>query len=250
MSEDAGPAEAIIRQAAERAYPVRDLELTKRIQAERDGAAGYHAAVRISDAVIDELEPDLSVLQGVDGAGARNLLAIGWHPWTDYVLCVDVLDLNRRHVCRSCERPLAPRRAYCSDKCRLVFEQDHFWGLARARALKRARIEGLILEPAPQPLTVDDILRGRGQKRQAELLLGRERLASLGDVSPRIRRYRGYRCALCGQLTEEPEVNHIKPVLGGHRSVTCLNHEENLEVLCHTCHLGATAQQLADRRRR
>lgn len=195
-----------------------------------------------------DVDPDLERLQGVDGAGARNLLAIGWHPWTEYVLCVDVVELNRRHVCRSCERPLAPRRAYCSQQCRLVFEQDHFWGLARARALKRTRIEGLVLVAAPAPLTVDDILRGRGQRRQAALLLGVERLASLGDLGPRIRRYRGYRCAKCGGLTEAPEVNHIIPVVGGNRSVSCLNHEENLEVLCHSCHVPTTKAQAEARR--
>lgn len=126
-----------------------------------------------------------------------------WRPWEERILCLDVQDRKRRHVCRLCQRKLPPRRAYCSEVCRLAFEQDHFWGLARHRALRRAKLPGT----------------------------GRWR----------------YRCAKCEGETDRPEVNHITPVVGGYRSVSCLNHEENLEVLCHNCHLGETAGQRAAR---
>jgi hypothetical protein len=39
------------------------------------------------------------------------------------------------------------------------------------------------------------------------------------------------------------EVNHIQPLRGSYRVVTCSNHLDNLEVLCHRCHVVATAAQ-------
>ena len=39
------------------------------------------------------------------------------------------------------------------------------------------------------------------------------------------------------------EVNHILPLRGNYRGVTCANHLTNLEVLCHRCHVIATAEQ-------
>ena len=45
-------------------------------------------------------------------------------------------------------------------------------------------------------------------------------------------------CARCWKQADE--VNHIKPISGGIRWITCLNHQENLEALCHSCHLDFT----------
>lgn len=42
------------------------------------------------------------------------------------------------------------------------------------------------------------------------------------------------------------EVNHIKPVNGRRRSVDCQNHLDNLETLCHDCHVVITKQQRKD----
>jgi predicted nucleic acid-binding Zn ribbon protein len=185
---------------------------------------------------VDELAVDEDL--DVTGLQGRQLLSA---EWTARIVCCDVLELKRRHVCRMCERPLPPRRVYCSETCRLVFESDHFWGLAKFKAKKRARIQGLVLDPPGAPLTVEDVLRGRGAKREAQLRAGAQ--------EAQVRRYSGYRCERCNGLTEDPEINHITPVIGGNRSVTCLNHEENLELLCHACHVGTTTDQLASRRR-
>jgi hypothetical protein len=36
------------------------------------------------------------------------------------------------------------------------------------------------------------------------------------------------------------EVNHREALRGRYRFVSCLNHADNLEVLCHRCHVEAT----------
>jgi 5-methylcytosine-specific restriction endonuclease McrA len=177
----------------------------------------------------------------LEGAGARGF------DWTARIVCVDVEDRRRRHVCRTCEAPLPPRRVYCDKKCELAFDQNHFWAPAKSRALKANLLggpDGQALElVADRELTEDDILELIARRREelAEVL---ERRAGRRS---RIERVRAYLCEHCAQPTTAPEVNHISPVVGGNRSSTCKNHEENLEVLCHACHLIATAAQRASR---
>jgi 5-methylcytosine-specific restriction endonuclease McrA len=40
-----------------------------------------------------------------------------------------------------------------------------------------------------------------------------------------------------------PEVNHIEPRRGRGYNLGCHNHAENLETLCHACHLDVTKSQ-------
>ena len=54
-------------------------------------------------------------------------------------------------------------------------------------------------------------------------------------------------CVRCGK--DASEVNHITPLNGGLRWLTCLNHQENLEALCHTCHLDFTYPSRVARRK-
>lgn len=51
------------------------------------------------------------------------------------------------------------------------------------------------------------------------------------------------RCGIQESMDVVLEVNHIEPVRGGPRNGTCLNHQENLELLCHPCHVLATEEQ-------
>jgi hypothetical protein len=54
------------------------------------------------------------------------------------------------------------------------------------------------------------------------------------------------RCARCHESTRGwPEVNHIVPVNGSRYHFGCQNHQSNLEVLCHRCHVEVTAEQRA-----
>lgn len=123
---------------------------------------------------------------------------------------------HRPGVCRGCGGPLGPRRRfYCSDNdCRRRFEADHFWQTARAAAIARATV-----------------------------------------YDPSTRAPQGAACAGCGRILDGrsyprahwgvPEVNHIVPVNGQRAHFACANHQSNLEVLCHPCHLQATAAQRA-----
>ena len=52
-----------------------------------------------------------------------------------------------------------------------------------------------------------------------------------------------YRCKMCLQLTRDPEVNHITPRNGKGYGNGCWNHQDNLEVLCHDCHVKVTMWQ-------
>lgn len=48
---------------------------------------------------------------------------------------------------------------------------------------------------------------------------------------------------------DNPEVNHIVPREGSGYGTGCWNHQDNLELLCHDCHVGVTAEQARARAR-
>jgi 5-methylcytosine-specific restriction endonuclease McrA len=56
----------------------------------------------------------------------------------------------------------------------------------------------------------------------------------------------GYACVKCGSK-RELEVNHIEPRVGRGYGWGCHNHPDNLETLCHDCHLVVTRNQHAAR---
>ena len=58
----------------------------------------------------------------------------------------------------------------------------------------------------------------------------------------------GHQCVRlsCGSVLNL-EVNHIIPRLGQGYLPGCHNHLDNLETLCHDCHLAVTARQRAER---
>lgn len=87
---------------------------------------------------------------------------------------------------------------------------NHVWASARATALKRDRNRCVICDET------DD-----GEKAKAY------RKRSL-------------------QWKSYLEVNHIRPVNGRRKSLDCQNHLDNLETLCHDCHVAVTKQQRKD----
>lgn len=55
-------------------------------------------------------------------------------------------------------------------------------------------------------------------------------------------------CAHCKvRIIGTPEVNHIAPRYGQGYGKGCWNHQDNLEVLCHGCHVAVTGKQRAAR---
>lgn len=108
--------------------------------------------------------------------------------------------------CRQCGQPPTwPKHFYCSDVCKVTFEAEHFWDVARLAAYRRQ--------------TVYD----------------RETQGRVGTACAR--------CGLTGRGVLE--INHIVPVAGLRYPFGCQNHSSNLEALCHECHVLVTAEQRA-----
>lgn len=57
----------------------------------------------------------------------------------------------------------------------------------------------------------------------------------------------GHKCVTCGSR-QALEVNHIVPRVGEGYGWGCWNHPENLETLCHDCHVKVTKAQAEARR--
>lgn len=106
--------------------------------------------------------------------------------------------------CRQCGNDIRPSRAYCSVECSNEFERNHFWGTAAAHAIWRARSDGH----------------------------GRPTCARCGKT-----------CGVFNWRQREAEVNHKVPVNGNRPHFGCCHHQENLEVLCHSCHVAVTKEQ-------
>jgi 5-methylcytosine-specific restriction endonuclease McrA len=58
----------------------------------------------------------------------------------------------------------------------------------------------------------------------------------------------GFACVKCGNK-EKLEVNHIEPRNGQGYLSGCWNHLDNLETLCHECHVRITTEQIRERKR-
>jgi hypothetical protein len=59
--------------------------------------------------------------------------------------------------------------------------------------------------------------------------------------------YEWARCDECGSQ-ESLEVNHVEPRVGQGYQAGCHNHQTNLQVLCHDCHVKETTRQLYERK--
>ncbi len=147
-------------------------------------------------------------------------------------ICAELL--RETEGCLRCGDPLPPRhRKWCSRACMDWWHSNHRYMVARGIALKRAE--------------VFEIPRCRDTH-------GRYKTTRLHQHSL------GFACANCGGLyparernarrsnTVSVQVNHIVPALGVHAALSCLHHQENLEVLCTPCHKSVTAAQTQDRR--
>jgi hypothetical protein len=120
--------------------------------------------------------------------------------------------------CAWCGADLPPRRrTWCSERCSDAFWDNHWWSRARAAAKKRDKY----------------------------------RCAQCGHVPPkRPTRARfpvesAYRTAMrawrAGRTENRVEVNHRRPALGAHGTLSCIHHLDNLETLCVLCHKAITA---------
>ena len=130
------------------------------------------------------------------------------------ITCVDI---SIKGVClwKDCRNPLPRRkRKYCSRRCANFFFMNHFWSSAARWAIKFADWTCELCH------SVD--------ADNASFYVRDE--------------------LVCSGLALE--VNHIKPLNGSERNTTCANHQLNLQVLCHKCHVEVTNQQNRERKNR
>ncbi len=113
-------------------------------------------------------------------------------------------------TCGACGAALTGRRTcYCSSECSDLYGANHFWGEARRAAIRR------------------DEGKCRRCGEDAELRVYYS--TRFGTSSYR--------------QGPSAEVNHIVPRDGAGYGNGCHNHQDNLETLCHKCHLLTTAEQ-------
>ena len=130
---------------------------------------------------------------------------------SDPVTCVD---RSIKGLCwwKDCRRPLSKyKRHYCSNRCATLFTINHSWGGTREWAIKFAC--GMC-------------------ERCRRFIAEYERDYMSRTSTP-------------GLVLE---VNHIVPLNGAPRAKTCANHQMNLEVLCHDCHVAETTRQIRARK--
>lgn len=134
--------------------------------------------------------------------------------------------------CRGCAGPIGKGKSYyCDDPdCKLTFESNHFYRTAANAAVFLSGIPSEVYPEVCEPRDDGYCWTHVGWVPHAPLP-----------------RFTGYRCARCLQPTHRPEVNHIRPLNGDRHHFGCQHHLQNLEVLCHQCHLATTAHQRAMR---
>lgn len=129
----------------------------------------------------------------------------------------------RNGLCQACGTAL-PRnkngsiskaRKWCTEDCANLWGRNHVWGPARQWAT--------FLNLQKHGLTWGDSCICDHCKRG----ILRDRLANTDGI----------------------EVNHIGPRYGEGYGNGCWNHQVNLEVLCHTCHVDVTKAQRAAKER-
>lgn len=115
---------------------------------------------------------------------------------------------------KPCGNPLPKgRRKWCSDECGRKWMVEHMWTEARNAA----------------------ILRDEGKCQHCGKVVAFIRTFGRGDHQ--------FQRHVNVHTDRPPEVNHIEPRRGQGYASGCHNHLDNLETLCHDCHVRVTANQ-------
>lgn len=153
--------------------------------------------------------------------------------------CTALPHIDTPGVCNRCGTALTGRRTqWCSSACESAFRAEHDWNAARAAALKRdgrrcVRCGGV----GKQKISTREIrcsdtyaMRGVGIEWVGDRPAGWRDVVTVSRFVPWL------------------EVNHIEPRCGGGYHWGCWNHQDNLETLCHGCHVIETNRQALERR--
>lgn len=148
------------------------------------------------------------------------------------------------------------RRTWCSDDCVHAALSRHDWNSAKTAALKRDGRRCTTCGRSPADLAVVLHLLGQNAPRwwwgghgatirvQRPIRLASHVAEALGRPDPTAADRLLVDTITAAALDVRLEVNHIDPRRGGGYGPGCWNHLDNLETLCHRCHLDVTAEQL------
>lgn len=131
--------------------------------------------------------------------------------------------------CRWCNEPARPGEGWCGLLCEDEYRRNHWWDQAREAALVRDGACCVRCGMGPDSPTL------------AKLLL--RALIPMSTVeAARLWRSPEFRAL---QAASGLEVNHRVPRRGGGYQAGCHHHLDQLETLCHPCHVAETNQQQA-----
>ena len=129
--------------------------------------------------------------------------------------------------CRQCGKAITNGRAYCSGACSDTFQKNHFWNTARWEAIRAS-------------ISADkDTIRQQGMEHLAVCARcgGPARAVAIPEKVENGRVYHASYWA--------PEVNHKVPLNGIRPHFGCCHHQDNLECVCHPCHVAIGIEQRA-----
>ena len=127
--------------------------------------------------------------------------------------------------CRQCGKAIRASRAYCSEDCSDTFQENHFWNTARFAAIRRSAV-------------VD---------AEAVRRLGLDNCAICARCGGPARAVAWPETVENGRVFAasywSPEVNHKVPLNGVRPPFGCCHHLDNLECVCHPCHVAIGIEQ-------
>lgn len=162
------------------------------------------------------------------------------------------LEGNPPWTCHRCDKPLPRRqdgephsnRRWCSRECSDEWARQHVWDLARRAALARDDYR-CVRRRAHED---EDNVRTELEPLVAEIDAAIEELEGDERWGDEWRDLYDRKLALNDQYQArigagDLEVNHIEPRRGEGYAAGCHHHLDNLETLCHPCHVEVTTAQ-------
>lgn len=158
-------------------------------------------------------------------------------------------------TCHACETPLPLTRSgrphkgrrWCSEECSRSWARNHVWAVARDAAVSRDGGRCVRTDRHEDEETVRADLAAQAEELRAELDEYHRREISDHDYDlwrDLLRRRRALDAELQERIgTRDLEVNHREPRNGDGYGVGCWHHLDNLETLCHGCHVEETTRQ-------
>lgn len=159
------------------------------------------------------------------------------------IRCIDPARLRitkKQTNCVICDEPIIGRGIkYCSTKCADNFYCNHQWTAASNEAQKRNRAVNFItrIETRDYPEVAAH------WHREAIPAYSKDYTFTYSCCSMCLKPAGLPEYKWQESLARRLEVDHILPMNGGNRALTCMNHQENLRVICHECHLEVTKEQ-------